>query len=463
MSGTPRVKTRFPPSPTGALHLGGARTALFNWLFARHHGGSFVFRLEDTDRARSKDEYVTSIIDAMAWLGMNYDEGPFYQSKRNERYLAAIEHMLGNAKAYWCHCSPEDLEAQRAAASAAGKKPMYSGKCRELGLGQAKGAVVRFRGPLDGATVFDDLVKGPISVANNELDDLILLRSDGSPTYHLAVVVDDIDMGITHVIRGDDHVSNTPRQILLFKALDATPPLFAHVPMILGADKGKLSKRHGATAVIDYETEGFLPAAMLNMLARLGWSHGDQEIFSVQELIDLFSLEHVGKSPSVFDQDKLLNLNHHYIQHTDIAKLADMLTPFLRNLGIEQPDRTTLLAALPHLTQRARTLVELAHWAEPYLLDEPKMEAEAKAKFLTAESKPLLQAALDLMESQPPQLEPAMKELAKALGVKPGALFPPLRAALTGRQASPGVYEVMAILGSQRVKKRLKQAIDSLR
>ena len=459
---SPRVKTRFPPSPTGALHLGGARTALFNWLFARHHGGEFVFRLEDTDRQRSKDEYVNSIIDAMHWLGMDYDEGPYYQSQRFDRYRQGIDQLLQKGRAYWCHCTPTTLEEKRAQAMTEGKKPMYDGACRELNLGPAPGAVVRFKGPCEGQTAFDDLVKGQISFANSELDDLILLRSDNSPTYHLAVVVDDIDMGITHVIRGDDHVSNTPRQILLYQALDAGLPLFAHVPMILGGDKGKLSKRHGATAVIDYEKEGYLPEAMLNMLARLGWSHGDQELFSKQELIDLFDLNSVGKSPSVFDQDKLISLNHYYIQHYDAATLAQLLLPFLEEIGITAPDQSALLACLPHITPRARTLRELAHWAEPYLLAMPKMEREVKDKYLVAANKDILQHLLALIEADHGQaaLEPAIKELSKETGVKMGALLPPLRAALTGRSNSPSIYEVINILGREKTIARVKAALE---
>lgn len=460
----PRVKTRFPPSPTGALHLGGARTALFNWLFARHYGGQFVFRLEDTDRQRSRDEYVTSIIEAMQWLGMDYDQGPYYQSQRSGRYLEAIKQMLDKGRAYWCHCSPQVLEEKRAQAMAKGSKPRYDGTCRELKLGPAEGAVVRFKGPEAGETAFDDLVKGRISFANNELDDLIILRSDGSPTYHLAVVVDDIDMGITHVIRGDDHVSNTPRQILLYQALDAPLPYFAHVPMILGPDKAKLSKRHGATAVIDYQAQGYLPEAMLNMLARLGWSHGDQEIFSREELIKLFDLSAVGNSPSVFDQDRLLSLNHYYIQHYDVAKLAELVKPFLRARGIAVYDENTLLACLPHITQRCRTLLELADWAEPYLLPEPIMQPEAAAKFLTEDSKPGLHKLLELLELYPAkeELEPAVKAFSKDSGIKMGALLPPLRVALTGRANSPGVYEVIEILGNSESLRRVRAALQNI-
>ncbi|MBU2517116.1 MAG: glutamate--tRNA ligase, partial [Proteobacteria bacterium] len=434
---TPRVRTRFPPSPTGALHLGGARTALFNWLFARHHGGDFVLRLEDTDRKRSKDEHVQGILAAMDWLGLDYDEGPHYQTKRLERYRQAIDQMLEHGRAYWCHCSPEELTKKREAAMAVGGKPMYDGACRDKNLGPAPGAVVRYKGPRSGSTTFKDLVKGPITFDHKELDDLIILRSDGWPTYHLAVVVDDIDMGISHVIRGDDHVNNTPRQILLYQALDAELPQFAHVPMILGPDKTKLSKRHGATAVMDYLDLGYLPEAMINALARLGWSHGDQEKFSRQELIDYFDLNSVGRSAAVFDTDRLLHLNQRYIQESDPARLAALLPPFLAARGITDYDQAVLLACLPELTPRAKTLVELADWAEPFLVDEPAMDPKAVKKFLGPERVPVLERVRALVEAKgvdhPQELEQDIKSLAGELGVKLGEVAQPVRVALTGR------------------------------
>jgi glutamyl-tRNA synthetase len=461
---TVKIKTRFPPSPTGALHLGGARTALFNWLFARHYQGSLVFRLEDTDRQRSKDEYVDSIVAALRWLGMDYDEGPYYQTQRFTRYRETIDLLLANAQAYWCHCSPEDLERQRKTAQEAGRKPRYDGTCRELGLGPGPGAVVRLKmpNPDEGFTGFHDLIKGEIAFANRELDDLVILRSDDSPTYNLAVVVDDLDMGITHVIRGDDHISNTPRQILIYQALRAKPPLFAHVPMILGPDKGKLSKRHGATAVVDYEREGYLPEAMLNTLARLGWSHGDQEIFSLEELVRLFDLGAVGSSPSVFDHARLLSLNHHYIQRCDHERLAAMLMPFLARIGISQPDPDRLKKCLPHIVPRGRTLKELADWAEPYLLDWPRLEPEVKNKILTPAQKPLLEKILQALEAQAADPEAALRCLGQELSLKPGQILPLVRAALTGRSASPGVYEVMEILGRENTLARLRRALESM-
>lgn len=460
---TPRVRTRFPPSPTGALHLGGARTALFNWLFARHHGGDFIFRLEDTDRERSKDEHVDSIVRAMEWLGLDWDEGPYYQSRRFDRYREAIELMLAQGRAYWCHCPSERLQKVREEALASGGKPMYDGCCREKGLGPAPGAVVRFKGPRQGHTGWKDLVKGPISFDNAELDDLVIYRSDGSPTYHLAVVVDDVDMRITHVIRGDDHISNTPRQILLYQALDSPTPQFGHVPMILGHDKTKLSKRHGATAVIAYQDMGYLPEAMLNALARLGWSHGDQEIFSREELIALFNLESVGKGAAVFDADKLLHLNAHWIQHSNPERLAQALPPFLARRGITAHDQATLLAAIPQLTPRAKTLLELADWAEPFLVDEVAFDPQATAKFLVAANAPVLERVAAMVEglgvADSPALEAGFKDLAAELGLKLGGVAQPVRVALTGRTASPGIFEVMAILGRERTLARLARAL----
>ena len=459
---TPRVRTRFPPSPTGALHLGGARTALFNWLFARHHGGDFVLRLEDTDRKRSKDEHTESIMAAMDWLGLDFDDGPYYQTQRLDRYREAIEQLLEQGRAYWCHCSPEELTRQREAAMAAGGKPMYSGACRDKGLGPAEGAVVRFKGPRIGSTTFNDLVKGPITFEHKELDDLIILRSDGWPTYHLAVVVDDIDMHISHVIRGDDHVNNTPRQILLYQALDAPVPQFAHVPMILGPDKGKLSKRHGATAVVDYQQMGYLPEAMINALARLGWSHGDQEKFTRQELIEYFDLDAVGHSAAVFDKDKLQRLNQRYIQEAEPARLAELLPPFLAERGITDYDHGLLQACLPELTPRAKTLIELADWAEPFLKPEPEMDPKAVKKFLKPDTAPVLERVLGLVQEHgvdPAAMEQAVRELSEELGIKLGGIAQPTRVALTGRTFSPGIFEVMDLLGRERVIARLKRAL----
>lgn len=422
-----------------------------------------MLRLEDTDRKRSKPEHVEGILAAMDWLGLGYDDGPYYQTQRFERYRQAIDQLLEQGRAYWCHCSPDKLKQMREEAMAKGAKAKYDGSCRDKGLDPVEGAVVRFKGPQSGRTEFNDLVKGLISFDNNELDDLIIMRSDGSPTYHLAVVVDDIDMEISHVIRGDDHVNNTPRQILLYRALDASLPQFAHVPMILGKDKTKLSKRHGATAVMDYQEMGYLPEAMLNALARLGWSHGDQEMFSRDELIEFFGLDSVGKSAAVFDTDKLLRLNQRYIQEADISRLAQLLEPFLAQRGIESPDQELLTACLPELTPRAKTLVELAEWAEPFLVQEPEMDPKAVKKFLGPERTPVLERVLALVEKlgtgQPEALEEAFRQLGEELELKMKNVAQPVRVALTGRTFSPGIFEVMSILGDERVKARLLRAL----
>jgi glutamyl-tRNA synthetase len=463
---TPKVRTRFPPSPTGALHLGGARTALFNWLFARHHGGVFVLRLEDTDRERSKPEHVESILEAMDWLGLDHDEGPFYQTQRFERYREAVDSLVSQGRAYWCHCSPEELKQKRERAMASGGKPMYDGACRNKNLGPAPGAVVRFKGPRAGSTGWTDLVKGPISWENKELDDLVILRSDGSPTYHLAVVVDDIDMGMTHIIRGDDHVANTPRQILLYQALNANLPKFAHIPMILGPDKTKLSKRHGATSVVAYRDMGYLPEAMLNTLARLGWSHGDQEMFSRNELIQYFDLDSVGKSAAVFDQDKLLKMNARYMQAAEAKRLLELVKPFLAKRGknVAPTDEAMLLKAIPELTPRTPTLEELATWAEPYIGDLPEMDPKAKKKFLATESAPILEKVRDMVAEKGVEdtqaMEQAFRELAEEKGIKLGEVAQPVRVALVGRTASPGIFEVMDILGREKVLTRLAAAAD---
>lgn len=463
---TPKVRTRFPPSPTGALHLGGARTALFNWLFARHHGGVFVLRLEDTDRERSKPEHVDSILEAMDWLGLDYDEGPFYQTQRFDRYREAVDGLLAQGRAYWCHCSPEELKQKREQAMKDGGKPMYDGTCRDQGLGRAPGAVVRFKGPRTGSTAWLDLVKGSISWENSEMDDLVILRSDGSPTYHLAVVVDDIDMGMTHIIRGDDHVANTPRQILLYEALDAALPKFAHIPMILGPDKAKLSKRHGATSVVAYRDMGYLPEAMLNTLARLGWSHGDQEMFSRAELIEFFGLDSVGKSPAVFDQDKLLKMNARYMQTANPERLLELVKPFLTQRGksVEPDQEGMLIKAIPELTPRTPTLNDLSEWAEPYIADHPEMDPKARIKFLKPDNAPILASVYELVAKNGVEeieaMEQAFRDLAEERGTKLGKVAQPVRVALVGRTASPGIFEVMEILGQEKVLARLSAALE---
>ena len=367
----PRIITRFAPSPTGHLHVGGARTALFNWLLARQSGGTFVLRIEDTDALRSTEEFTQAILQAMTWLNLDWDGDLVFQSQRADLHRQYINKMLEEGRAYWCHCCPEDLDKRRQAAMAAGGKPKYDGLCRDKNLGPAPGGVVRFKGPQDGETAWNDLIKGPVVFDNRELDDLIILKSDGMPTYNMAVVVDDLTMDITHIVRGDDHVNNTPRQILLYQALGATLPHFAHVPMILGADKARLSKRHGATSVMAYKEMGYLPEALLNYLARLGWSHGDQEIFSLEEMRNLFKLENVGRSAGVFNPEKLDWLNSHYIKETDPEELGKLVWPYLEAKGFSKPSPELLVKMMITVRERGKTLVELAEKAEFYFQDPP--------------------------------------------------------------------------------------------
>ncbi|MDR2934954.1 MAG: glutamate--tRNA ligase [Candidatus Adiutrix sp.] len=456
------VVTRFAPSPTGHLHVGGARTALFNWLLARRQGGRFVLRIGDTDALRSTPEFTRDILGALDWLKLDWDGEPVYQSRRLDIHRAYIERLLAQGRAYWCHCRPEDLETRRQAALAAGGKPKYDGRCRDVGLGPAPGAVVRFRGPEEGETGWTDIIKGPVSFAHQELDDLILLRGDNQPTYNLAVVADDIEMGITHIVRGDDHVNNTPRQILLYRALEAPLPKFAHVPMILGADKTRLSKRHGATSVMAYREAGYLPEALINYLARLGWSHGDLEIFSLEEMRDLFDLAQVGRSAGVFNPEKLNWLNAHYIKGTDPATLGDLVWPYLAAKGYARPPEETLAKIMLTVRERGQTLPELAAKADFYFPDLPEMEPAAAAKFLTAENLALLKELRGPLSEPgltPQAFEELLRGLAAAKGLKLSALAQPLRVALTGRTASPGLFEILEILGPEKTRRRLEAVI----
>src|SRR5512134_2221876 len=398
MSTNPPVRVRFAPSPTGALHIGGVRTALFNWLFARHHGGTFILRIEDTDQARSTDESIRIIIDGMKWLGMDWDEGPtvlpdgtvkgFRQTERMAIYREYADRLLREGKAYYCYCSPEELEARRKAAMAAGKPPKYDRTCysrKEPVPG--KTPVIRFLSSDEGQTVVRDLIRGAVTFENKQLDDLILMRSDGFPTYNFAVVVDDVTMGITHVVRGDDHLNNTPRQIQIYRALGYESPEFAHLPMILGSDKTKLSKRHGGSAVTEYKDLGYLPEALMNYLARLGWSSGDQEVFSIAELIEKFTLDNIGKAPAVFNPEKLVWLNHHYIQQADHGRLAGLVLDLLKKDGVvaegKEPDNAWMQKLVKILTERSHTLVEMKTSALPFIQDSIVMDEKAKAKHLT--------------------------------------------------------------------------------
>jgi glutamyl-tRNA synthetase len=462
------VSTRFPPSPTGHLHVGGARTALFNWLWARRNSGRFILRIEDTDAARSSEEMTEGILDGLRWLGLDWDEGPYYQSQRTDLYNEYIDRLLQTGHAYYCACNPEEVEAMRAKARILGAVPKYDGRCREKGLASGPSRVVRFKAPLSGETDFLDLVKGPVSVPNTQLDDMVLRRADGMPTYNLAVVVDDVTMGITHIIRGDDHLSNTPKQVLLYEALGRPLPRFGHVPMILGPDKKKLSKRHGATSVTAYRDLGYLPEAMLNYLVRLGWSHKDQEIFSRDELLTHFNLEHLGSSACVFDQNKLLWLNAHYIKSESAKRLAGLLTEYLSHRGspgLPRAGQEYLEAVVPLLQPRAGTMVEMAEMAEFFVVDDDQLALDeaAATKFLTGQVKEHF-AALHLLLCDAPDFSQAALEtlFARYLeekGVAFKILAQPLRVALTGKTKSPGLFETMAVLGRDRVLRRLANAL----
>ncbi|MCU0564112.1 MAG: glutamate--tRNA ligase, partial [Desulfobacterales bacterium] len=385
------VITRFPPSPTGYLHLGGARTAIFNWLYARRMKGRFVLRFEDTDTERSRQEYVDSILESLEWLGIDWDEGPHYQTRRFPVYREHIRKLLETGHAYYCTCPPERIEEMRQKALATGGKPKYDGTCRNRGLGPGEGAAVRFKAPLSGTTVLEDVVKGPIAFQNEELDDFIICRSDGSPTYNFAVVVDDITMGINTILRGDDHVMNTPKQIQLYHALGSPLPVFGHVPMVLGKDRARLSKRHGATNVTAYREMGILPEAMINYLVRLGWSHGDQEFFTRRELVEIFNLEAIGRAAGVFDPEKLLALNADHIKATPPAGLVPALTPFMQTHGVDIAGDPRTEKAIATLQPRSKTLKEMADQALFYFQDEVAYETEAVRKFLTADAIPVLE------------------------------------------------------------------------
>ena len=460
---TEKIRTRFAPSPTGFLHIGGARTALFNWLFSRHNGGEFVLRIEDTDQMRSTDESTKAILDAMTWLGLTWDEGPHFQAQRVDLHREMVQKLIAEGKAYYCTCTAEELEAKREAALAASKKPKYDGTCRDKNLKKSAGSVVRFRGEQTGFTIVEDLIKGNITFNNDELDDLIIERGDGYPTYNFAVVIDDALMNITHVIRGDDHVNNTPRQILLYQALGFAVPKFAHVPMILGADKARLSKRHGATSVMAYKEMGFLPEALVNYLVRLGWAHGDQEIFTRKELIDLFTLDAVGKSPAVFNPEKLLWLNAHYIKEAKTERLAEEMKP----LWPETAQNATpefVQKIIADLQPRAKTLVEMASLADFYFTENINCDNEAGQKFLLPEVKQYLK---DIAESLPTLsdfskagIEDFLKVFGQKRDIKLKIIAQPLRVALTGKTVSPGIDEIMVTLGKDKVIKRIKDAIS---
>jgi len=461
------VRTRFAPSPTGYLHVGGARTALFSWLHARKHGGRFILRIEDTDLERSTAESVNAILEGMTWLGLVYDEGPFYQTDRFERYNELIDILTSKGLAYRCDCSKERLEALREDQMRRKLKPRYDGYCRHRKVDPDRPHVIRFRSTPDGAVVVDDMVRGRVIFQNSELDDLIIRRSDGSPTYNLTVVADDMDMGITDVIRGDDHLNNTPRQINILRALGQEPPRYAHLPMILGDDGARLSKRHGAVSVMQFRDQGLLSEALLNYLVRLGWSHGDQEVFSVEEMVELFDLTQVNKSASAFNTDKLLWLNQQYIKADDPARVAQLLSPHLGDLGIDPTEGPDLVRVVEAQRERAHTLKELAEISAFYYRDFDCFDpASAKKALKAAAIEPLKSIRekledLDVWERY--AIHRVMTQVVADLGIGFGKLGMPLRLAVTGGQPSPDLDLTLELVGRDACLRRIDQAIEHIR
>ncbi len=460
------VRTRFAPSPTGFLHIGGARTALFSWAYARRHAGTFVLRIEDTDIERSTEESVKAILDGMAWLGLDWDEGPFFQMKRLSRYREVVERLLREGKAYRCYCTREELEQMRVAQRARGEKPRYDGRWRESKAPPPPGIapVIRFKNPLGGEVTFQDLVKGAITVSNGELDDLVLLREDGVPTYNFGVVVDDLDMKITHVIRGDDHVNNTPRQINIFRALGAELPQFAHVPMILGADGERLSKRHGAVSVMQYAEEGYLAEALANYLARLGWSHGDAEIFSKEQLVEWFDLAHVHRAAAHFDPDKLRWLNHEYMKKVSDARLAELMKPHFEQQGVRLTDGPPLEMVSNLIKSRSATVLAGVAAANPfYSDDEPPPEDLEKS--LTAEVRPALVDLLNRLSSIGDWNDQSIMEVLNAVlkerKLKLPQIAMPLRLIVFGRAQTPNIGPTLAVAGQKRVLERLRKHVGT--
>lgn len=459
------VKTRFAPSPTGYLHIGGARTALFSWLYARKHGGLFVLRIEDTDLERSTPEAVNAILEAMAWLGLEYDEGPFFQTRRFDRYREVLQQLLAAGQAYYCYCTREELEALREAQLAQKEKPRYDGRYRDYQGPPREGVepVVRFKNPLAGAVVFDDLIRGRIVIQNSELDDLIIARADGTPTYNFCVVVDDMDMGITHIIRGDDHINNTPRQINILQALGAPLPQYAHVPMILGEDGKRLSKRHGAVSVMQYRDEGYLPEALLNYLVRLGWSHGDQEVFSLDEMLQWFDLPDVNKAASTFNPKKLRWLNQQYLKASDPTHVARHLSWHIGQLGIDPSQGPALTEVVKAFRERAETLQEMAQACAFCYREFEAYDEKAAAKHLTAETAVVLarlQANLATVEEwHAGPIHTLLGQIAGELGLALGKVAQPLRVAVTGTAVSPPIDVTLELLGQQRTLQRLDRAL----
>ncbi|NTV49939.1 MAG: glutamate--tRNA ligase [Geobacteraceae bacterium] len=459
------LRVRFAPSPTGYLHVGGARTALFNWLLAKNKGGTFILRIEDTDVERSTKESVDAILEGMKWLGLEWDEGPFYQSDYFPLYKEHVQKLLDAGKAYKCYCTSEELDAKRELAMQEGRKPKYDGTCRErTDQPGSQPYVVRFRAPQGGVTAFDDLIKGTITFPNEELDDLIIQRTDGTPTYNFCVVIDDASMRITTVIRGDDHVNNTPRQIQLYQALGFPVPQFAHVPMILGSDKARLSKRHGATSVIAYRDMGYLPEALLNYLVRLGWSNGDDEIFSREEMIQKFDISNVGRSASVFNTEKLNWLNAHYIKNGDPERLADLLLPHLSARGVTTLNGPDLMAVVRTLQERAQTLEEMAERAVFYYTPPVSYDEAALAKFdkelLLAVFSAVMEKLSKVSDADVSLIDALFKELCSEKGWKMGQVGQPIRIALSGGTQAPGIGEIVVTLGIEETVRRIQKALE---
>jgi glutamyl-tRNA synthetase len=459
------IRTRFAPSPTGYLHIGGVRTALFSWLYARQNNGEFVLRIEDTDRERSTQSSVNAILDGMKWLGLQYDLGPFYQTQRFDDYYDAIDQLLATGKAYYCYCSKERLDKLRTEQMARKEKPRYDGHCRNIDtiLNTGVKPVIRFKNPQEGEVIIRDLIKGDVIVQNKELDDLIIARSDGTPTYNLTVVVDDWEMNITHVIRGDDHLNNTPRQINILRALGAKVPQYAHVPMILGSDGQRLSKRHGAVNVMNYRDEGYLPQALLNYLVRLGWSHGDQEIFSISEMIELFDLKSVNTAASTFNPEKLLWLNQQYIKSTAPEELVEHLQFHCEKLGIDTTNGPNLIEVIKLQAERAKTLKEMAENSRFFFSDTVELDEKAAKKHL----KPAIYDALaNLCENleqldtwQTETIHALIHEVAEKYELKLGKIAQPLRVAVTGGTVSPSIDATVYLIGKNRSIIRIKQAL----
>ena len=463
---TGKVITRFAPSPTGFLHIGGIRTALFSWLFARRHNGEFLLRIEDTDRERSTEAALNVILEGMEWLGLDHDRDIVYQSQRTEKYEAVIQELLERDLAYYCYCTPEELEAMRKEAMSRGEKPRYNGKYRDLGRRPAEGdtPVVRFKNPLDGDVVIDDLIQGRVVISNRELDDLIIARSDGSPTYNLTVVVDDADMGVTHVIRGDDHLNNTPRQINIFAALGAAAPKYAHIPLILDPEGKKLSKRHGAASVLDYQDQGYLPEALLNYLVRLGWSHGDQEIFSTGEMTELFDIARVNKAAAALNPDKLTWLNQHYLRESNAERIACLLKRKLVELGVDVTGAPDLKEVAGIQKERVKTIAEMAEQSRFFYEEFAEYDETAAKKHLRPVAlAPLRQvretlAGLDAWDRE--SIHAAIDAAAEQQAVKFGKIAQPLRVAVTGGAVSPSIDVTLELLGRDRTLVRLERALE---